>query len=149
MSRFPRRFAFFAYAYNLAETTRAVEVARALRDRGAEIHFFTHGGLHEPRIVEADFPITTLPPLITPEKHAYLLDLDQGHRIGQPFTVNELHAQVKTELAALRALLPVVVYAGMNLPADFNFTQAVHAADERIPVAAPLWELASIEKNNK
>ena len=42
-----------------------------------------------------------------------------------------------------------VVYAGMNLPADFNFTQAVHAADERIPVAAPLWELASIEKNNK
>jgi len=109
--------AFFAYAYNLAETTRAVEVARALRERGAEIHFFTHGGPHEPRIVEAGFPLTTLQPLITPEKHAFLIDLDQGRRIGQqPFTAAELTAQVESELAALHELRPAAVYAGMNLP---------------------------------
>jgi len=41
------KFAFFAYAYNLAEVTRAIEIARALRERGSEIEFFTHGGYHE------------------------------------------------------------------------------------------------------
>ena len=108
--------AFFAYAYNLAETTRGIEVARALRDRGANIHFFTHGGPHESHIVEADFPLTTLQPLITPEKHAFLLDLDQGRRVGQPFTADELAAHVEAEVAALRELCPAAVYAGMNLP---------------------------------
>ncbi len=108
--------AFFAYAYNLAEVTRAVEIARALRDRGAGIHFFTHGGTDQSRITEADFPLTVLEPLITPEKHAYLIDLDQGRQLGQPFTVAELTAYVESEVAALQDLRPAIVYAGMNLP---------------------------------
>ena len=110
------RLAFFAYAYNLAEVTRAIEVARALRERGVEIRFYTHGGTHESRIPEAGFPLTTLQPLITPEKNAYLMDLDQGRRIGQPFTVAEWMAQAESELAALREFQPAAVYAGMNLP---------------------------------
>jgi len=76
------RLAFFAYGYNLAEVTRAIEVARALRERGVEIRFYTHGGTHESCIPEAGFPLTTLQPLITPGKNAYLMDLDQGRRIG-------------------------------------------------------------------
>jgi len=85
----PIRIAFCAYAYNLAAVTRAIEVAKALRERGVEIHFFTHGGTHENRIPEAGFPLTTLQPSITPEKHENLIDLDQGRRLGQPFTVQE------------------------------------------------------------
>jgi UDP:flavonoid glycosyltransferase YjiC (YdhE family) len=108
--------AFFAYAYNLAEVTRALEVARALRERGTAIHFFTHGGTHENLITEAGFPLTTLRPLITPKKHAYLIDLDQGRRLGQPFTVAELTAYVESEVAALQNLHPAAVYAGINLP---------------------------------
>ena len=113
--------AFFAYAYNLAEATRAVEVAGALRERGAEVHFFTHGGPHESRIIEAGFPLTTLQPLITPEKSAFLMEIDQGRRIGrQPFTTAELTAYIESELAALRELRPAAVYAGMNLPCSIS-----------------------------
>ena len=73
--------AFFAYAYNLAEVTRAVEVARALREQGADIRFFTHDGPDQSLITEANFPLTVLEPLITPKKHAYLIALDQGQRL--------------------------------------------------------------------
>ncbi len=114
------RLAFLVYAYNLAEVTRAIEVAKALRERGVEIHFFTHGGTHEARISEAGFPLTTLKPLISPEKHAYLMDLDQGLRVGQPFTVPEWTAQVESEIATLLDFRPTAVYAGMNLPSTIS-----------------------------
>lgn len=116
--------AFFAYAYNLAETTRAIEVANVLRRRGVDIHFLTHGGPHEIHILEADFPLKTLRPLITPRKHEHLLNLDQGRSRGEPFTESELAAQVETELAALRQLQPVAVYAGMNLPCAISVRAA-------------------------
>ena len=34
------KFAFFVYAHNLAEVTRAVEIAKVLRDRGSEVRFY-------------------------------------------------------------------------------------------------------------
>ena len=112
----PGRIAFFVYAYNLAETTRAIEIVKALLARGVEIHFFTHGGTHEGRIAEAGFPLTRLNPAITAEKNAYLMDIDQGRRIGQPFTVEELSAYVVAEVDALKKFQPAAVYAGINLP---------------------------------
>ncbi|MFZ6026167.1 MAG: nucleotide disphospho-sugar-binding domain-containing protein [Chloroflexota bacterium] len=112
----PTRIAFFAYAYNLAETTRAIEIAKALLARGVEVRFFTHGGTHEGRITEAGFPLTKLSPLITPEKNAYLMDIDQGRRFGQFFDVTELSAYVSAEVEALHTFQPAAVYAGMNLP---------------------------------
>ncbi len=119
------RLAFFAYAYNLAETTRAVEVAKACRALGADIRFFTHGGTYESHIAEAGFPLTTLQPLITPEKHRYLMALDQGRAIGQPFSLAEWCAQVEAELRALADFAPAAVYAGMNLPSAIS-ARAAH-----------------------
>jgi MGT family glycosyltransferase len=110
------RLAFFAYAHNLAEVTRAIEVAKACQARGAEVGFFTHGGAHERRIRQAGFELTTLKPRITPEKNQYLMDLDQGRALGQPFTFDEWCAQVENELDALAEFEPDSVYAGMNLP---------------------------------
>lgn len=120
MKSAPLRIAFFAYVYNLAEVTRAVEVARALRERGVEIRFFTHGGTHENRIAEADFPLTTLQLLITLEKHGRLMDLDQGRTFGHPFSTAEWTAHVESEVTALREFGPTAVYAGMNLPSAIS-----------------------------
>ena len=108
--------AFFAYAYNLAETTRAIEIARVLLNTGIDIRFLTHGGPYEAHIIESGFPLTTLQPIITPDKHEYLIGLDQGRQRGAPFTSAELKAYVESELHALKAIQPVAVYAGMNLP---------------------------------
>jgi len=106
------RLAFFAYAYNLAEVTRAIEVAKALCARGVEIHFFTHGGAHEHRMNEAGFALATLAPSISPEKSAYFMNSDQGRAFGQPFSVAEWTALGESELAALRQFQPAAVYGG-------------------------------------
>ena len=110
------RIAFFAYAYNLAEVTRAIEVAKACQARGETIRFFTHGGTYEARITEAGFELTTLLPLISAEKNKYLMDLDQGRALGQPFSFQEWCAFVDSELDALADFEPDAFYAGMNLP---------------------------------
>ena len=48
------------------------------------------------------------------------MDLDQGQRVGQPFTISEWTAQVESEIAALLAFRPAAVYAGMNLPSTIS-----------------------------
>ena len=110
------RLAFFAYAYNLAEVTRGLEIARVLRDRGVDIAFFTHGGPHEDRIKEAGFSLTTLQPLITGEKHEALIGVEQGRTFHGPFKTKELFSYVDSEVEALRSYHPMGVYFGLNLP---------------------------------
>jgi UDP:flavonoid glycosyltransferase YjiC (YdhE family) len=138
VTTFAPPLAFFVYAHNLAETTRAIEVAKALREQKVEIHFFTHGGPHEERITEACFSLTTLSPYLTAEKHAYLTDLDQARRIGQPFTTAELMAYVAAELKALRSLQPMAVYAGMNLPCAISARAAGIPLIYLLPTAGTL-----------
>lgn len=132
------RLAFFAYAYNLAEVTRAIEVAKACQARGAVVQFFTHGGTHEARITEAGFDLTTLAPLISPEKNKYLMDLDQGRALGQPFTFDEWCAQVDSELVALTGFSPDSVYAGMNLPSAITAKAAQVPLIYLLPLAGTL-----------
>jgi len=108
--------AFFAHAHNLAEVTRAVEIARVLSKKEAEITFFTHGGPHENIINEGGFPLITLQPIITQEKHESLIGIEQGRKFHPPFKAGELSAYVEHEVAELRKLQPKAVYFGMNLP---------------------------------
>lgn len=110
------RLAFFAYAHNLAEVTRGIEIARVLRDRGMDITFFTHGGPHENRIKEADFPLKTLQPIITDEKHEALIGVEQGRTFHGPFKTRELSLYVNSEVEALRLFQPLGIYFGLNLP---------------------------------
>ncbi|MCB1137593.1 MAG: glycosyltransferase family 1 protein [Leptospiraceae bacterium] len=107
------RIAFFVYAHNLAETTRAIEVARACK---CASKFFVHGGIHAKRITDAGFEMKVLRPEITIEKHRYLMDLDQGRRIGHPFRLSELRALVESELQEMLEYQPDALYLGMNLP---------------------------------
>ncbi len=110
------RIAFFAYAYNLAETTRGIEVARALRDRGAVIQFFSHGGPHAHRITEAGFAYSELLPLMEESHHSRFMDLDHGRARGELYTADEWTRFAKAEIDALRTFGADAVYAGFNLP---------------------------------
>ncbi len=132
------RLAFFAYAYNLAEVTRAIEVAKACQARGAEIRFLTHGGTHEQRILEAGFSLTTLQPLISPEKHRFLMDLDQGRALGQPFSFAEWCAFVESEVETLQKFEPDTVYAGMNLSSAISARAAGIPLIYLLPMAGTL-----------
>lgn len=110
------RFAFFGYAHNLAEITRGIEVAKKLRDRGARIQFFTHGGPHEGRISEAGFPLTTLDPVVTEAQHSRFMDLDHGRARGELYTALEWRNFAASEITALQKFKPHAMYAGFNLP---------------------------------
>ncbi|HFD40114.1 MAG TPA: glycosyltransferase, partial [Anaerolineae bacterium] len=53
--------------YNLAEATRALEIARACRDL-FDILFVSYGGQFEHLVEEAGYPIRRLEPQVTPAK---------------------------------------------------------------------------------
>lgn len=110
------KIAFFAHAHNLAEVSRAVEIAAELRNRNVETAFFTHGGPHGLRIPEREFTLNILKPIISDEKHEFLIGIEQGRTFRPPFNTEELSALVAEEVKALRVFKPDAVYCGMNMP---------------------------------
>lgn len=109
----PSKMLLFApAAYNLAETTRAVEIAKAC-EHHFEICFCSYGGEFEHIIMEAGYSIRLLEPQLTPEKIDYLYKLDQGEAFGLSFfSKEEVQEQVKNEIALLEELRPAAVITG-------------------------------------
>ena len=102
------RLAFYANANNLAEVTGFIEVTRASKSpkpaalamRRLIFSPMVASTMH--LIAAANFPITLLKPLITLEKHKYLMDVDHRRSFGQPLTVSAWSAEVKSEPDVLR-----------------------------------------------
>lgn len=102
---------FAPAAYNLAETTRALEIAKACRAH-FDILFASYGGEFEHLITEAGFPIRSLEPQLTPEKIEYLYKLDQGRAAGYFFSKAEVDEQVRHEIALFEEVKPTAVITG-------------------------------------
>ncbi len=73
-----KTLAFSPAVYNLAETTRALEIAKACHDL-FDILFVSYGGEFENLIEQEGFAIRRLKPQLIPEKIEYLYKVDQGH----------------------------------------------------------------------
>jgi UDP:flavonoid glycosyltransferase YjiC (YdhE family) len=114
----PLRWAFFTYAHNYGDCSRAVEVAKAMRAAGHTVAFFHRGGHFASAIADAGFEPIALHPQISLEQHERLMAIDQ-HRapVGTPlpFAEGELVAMVDSELAAFRDFRADGVYCGLNL----------------------------------
>jgi UDP:flavonoid glycosyltransferase YjiC (YdhE family) len=118
---------FGTVGWNIAETTRMIEVAKAARTH-FEPHFASYGGSFEHLITEAGFPLHHLAPEETPEKIDYLWRVDRMETIGQPFTVEELRTRVANELALIDQLQPAAVAMGSVL------TMPISARVARVPL---------------
>jgi len=98
-----RKWAFFSYAHNYGDCSRAIEVARAMKQTGADVAFFERGGNYVDKIKEAGLDPIHLEPTISDRQNRILLAIDQ-HRapLGTPlpFTEQELVAMVESELEA-------------------------------------------------
>ena len=105
---------FSPSAYNLAETTRCIEVAKACRD-DFDILFMSYGGEFSNLITQAGFRHERLEPLVTPEKAAHIYKVDQGKQLGYFFTKEEVETQVRNELALFERVKPAAVITGFNL----------------------------------
>lgn len=104
---------FAPAAYNLAETTRTLEIAKACR-RQFNILFSSYGGEFEHLITEAGFTIHHLEPQVTPEKVQFLINLDQGKAVGYLFSKAEVEEQVRNEIALYEEVQPTAVITGFT-----------------------------------
>ncbi len=108
--------AFAVAAYNLAETSRMIEIAKEAQAY-FDIKFLTYGGKFEHFIIEEGFEIIRLEPELTPEKFEYLKKRLSGEVYNSTnfFNKNEIELRVKSELDIFKELEPVAVLSGWNL----------------------------------
>jgi UDP:flavonoid glycosyltransferase YjiC (YdhE family) len=118
---------FAAATFNLAETTRMIEVARACVDHFRS-EFMGYGGEFVSLIEAAGFPFHLLQPELTAEKIEYLWKVDRLETYGQPFSEAELQQRVRSELDLYDRLAPNAIVMGSVLSAS------VSARVARIPL---------------
>jgi UDP:flavonoid glycosyltransferase YjiC (YdhE family) len=112
-----RTLVFAPCAYNLAETSRMVEIAKAVaRDPVASkvfgIQFISDGGEFEPMIEKHGFALTRMEPCLTLEKIEHIAKVDRGEKFTPAFTDAEMRERVQNEVAVLGKLHPAAVVTG-------------------------------------
>ena len=114
----PKKLVLFApCAFNLAETSRMVEIAKGIKRHPAasevfDIHFISDGGDFEWLIEKHGFALTRLEPRLTKEKIDLIAKVDRGEKFTPAFTVAELIERVKSEIACLNEVKPAAVITG-------------------------------------
>lgn len=111
---------FLPNAAFLSEVSRAIEIARALRERGVPVAFGTRGGSYEHLIDAAGFATTRLDPPLTPAMETGFLEaiLAMGPRTARDFYSDaELRLAVDSEVALIRSLQADLVVTGFTLSA--------------------------------
>jgi UDP:flavonoid glycosyltransferase YjiC (YdhE family) len=114
----PKRSLVFApCAFNLAETSRMVEIAKGVaRDpvasKAFDIRFISDGGDFETMIEKHGFALTRMQPRLTPEKIEHIAKVDRGEKFSPAFTDAEMIERVRNEIAVLKQIDPAVVITG-------------------------------------
>jgi len=112
------KWAFFSYGHNLGDFTRALETAIGMRESGAKVKFFNHGGVHNHLISKAGIEEENLYPELSWEQHQKIMDINRYKtKVGTPLPVSTAQwiAMAEADLKALEAFRPNGVYAGLNL----------------------------------
>lgn len=114
----PKKTLLFApVAFNLAETTRMLEIAKGVRQHPQasqifNVQFISDGGEFEPLIEAEGFPLKKMEPRLTPEKIEFIMKVDKGETFAPAFSQPELKARIENEVAYLQELKPVAVLTG-------------------------------------
>jgi UDP:flavonoid glycosyltransferase YjiC (YdhE family) len=119
-----KRILFAPETLNLAEVTRALEVANAIRNE-FDIHFTSYGGKYESAVREAGFTVHSLSPRLTEEKIEHLYQVDRCEKFAALFTDEELAARVEGEVALFKELRPAAVVTGacVSIPVSTRVAQ--------------------------
>jgi hypothetical protein len=81
---------FAPVTFDLAETTRMIEIAKGIVNHPAacqvfDIQFISNGGDLEHLIEEEGFPLQRLKRRLTPEKIEFIGKVDKGEQFAPPF----------------------------------------------------------------
>lgn len=113
----PKTLLFAPCAFNLAETSRMLEIAkgvarRPLGSKALNIHFISDGGDFESLIEKHGFALTRMEPRLTPDKIEHIAKVDRGEKFMPAFTDAEMIQRVENEVAVLQQLAPVAAVTG-------------------------------------
>lgn len=122
---------FCPVTFNLAETTRMIEVARALGATHRAV-FLGYEDDFVPLIERAGFDYRAGTPSWSPTDRRQALAFDQGRTLRSPFTADLVDARVRLERSLIRDLDARVVVTGSNL------TSFLSARAEGVPLVYPV-----------
>lgn len=109
------RILFSPESFNMGETTRGIEIARAAVQHGHEVLFHVYSPRHLKLIEDAQLPVCLSEPLVSEAEADQLMALDQGRGVRHPFTTDMVRRRVTAELAAIRDFSADAVVIGSNL----------------------------------
>jgi UDP:flavonoid glycosyltransferase YjiC (YdhE family) len=112
-----RALLFAPCAYNLAETSRMIEIAKAVRahpraSAAFDVRFISEGGAFERLIQENGFPVEKSEPRITEEKIERAYKLDKGEAFGAAFSAAECIEKIEGERAFIQSINPAAIVTG-------------------------------------
>jgi UDP:flavonoid glycosyltransferase YjiC (YdhE family) len=122
---------FCPVTFNLAETTRMIQVARALDPRHHPV-FMGYEHDFVSLITDAGFEYRACSPSWSKAEREQALAFDQGRAIRTPFTTLLVAARVEVERRLIQELASPVVVTGSNL------TSYISARAERVPLFYPV-----------
>lgn len=105
---------FAPATFNLAETTRMIEIAKQLRD-SCTCCFFGFSPTYASLISQNGFSFSLLSPILTKEQEQQIIALDQMKSLKNPFTKELVAARIKNELTYLAEKQPAAVITGTNV----------------------------------
>ena len=121
---------FAPVAFNLAETTRMLEIAKGVTQHAQasqifDIQFISDGGQFEHLITDEGFPLKKMEPRLTPEKIEFIGKVDKGETFAPAFSQAELSTRIENEVAFLQEIKPVAVLTGsyVTIPVSCQIAQ--------------------------
>lgn len=125
----PLRVLFAPETFNLGETTRAVEVAKAVEAAGGEVLFMGYSRRFADYVREAGFTLILLDPELSERDADQLIAVDQGRSLRHPFTTDIVRRRVASERALIECWGPRCIVIGTTL------TMFISARASRVPLA--------------
>jgi UDP:flavonoid glycosyltransferase YjiC (YdhE family) len=117
MSSSKKILVFAPCAYNLAETTRMIEIAKGIRKHELDgkvfdIQFISDGGNLEHLIEEEGFPLKRMEPRLTEEQIQHIAEVDRGEKFSPALPQKVLIEKIENEVKYLKSLKPSAVITG-------------------------------------
>lgn len=122
---------FAPVTFNLAETTRMIQVARAL-DRAHRPVFMGYEDDYAHLIADAGFEYVACAPSWSAKERQQALAFDQGRALRSPFTKELVAARVRVERELIRQRSVSAVVIGSNV------TSLLSARAEMVPICYPV-----------
>ena len=111
---------FFPLFYNLAETGRALLIAKRYVEQGGKAIFFSHGGQYESLVREHGFEIIRVEPIYSEEFIEHLWKHSRLEKTGSPFPLPILKTHVEHEISAYRQAGVELVVTTNNYPCGIS-----------------------------